>query len=838
LAWFSYRRGCLPLGFQADGEFDWSFTLRRQLLGAIGLLLLTAGCAEHSSTQIVVLMDTDYAVPGEVDRIRARVSKMVPTEGGSAEVETWAHVFSVSDGANNQPDTHDLPATFSVLPGGAASDLEVVIELDALAAGDGRVLVSRRVRTAFVTGEALLIRMLLYRACSEQICAAGESCGCAGATACTVPSCVDEAVSPDLLERIDNPGLLPSDAGIPVADAGMPDADLPGDGGTDPDSGVPDGGVINCEPPLLLCGMDCVNPQADPRYCGDCDTRCPSGFVCQTGMCMDPGDCRSNGVGCSGFAYCDDSTGECLPGCAEASQCTGEHEICDTPIHECVCGRDFERCEGLCVDTRIDPRYCGDCTRSCPPGDVCEAGVCDDPGDCRTNGMGCSGFTYCDQATGECLLGCEDDEQCVEDNEVCDTGTHDCVCANGFHRCGPVCASNDDVATCGDSCVPCPAPPNSTPMCEQQSCDFVCANDYERCDQMCCPTRCPPGQVLYDAACAKVHVQIADEAGNIGTFSAIALDAEASVYIAYYASSGKDLSVAAQKPDATWVRERPDGTDDVGMHASIAFDANGTLHVAYYNNSSKDLMLASKLASVGWRVEVIDDEGDVGEYASLAFDAVGNAHVGYYDSDNKDLMYATRQAGGAWAVQVVDENGDAGQFASLALDQSGRAHISYYDAGQKDLKHASRAMDGSWRTQVVASVGDVGKYTSLAFDPSGVAHISYYGESSKDLLYATVDDAGTWTSEPVESVGDVGTHSSLAFDDVGRARISYYDETSGDLKYALEVPGGWSIEVVDLGGDVGKYSSIAVDALGHAHIGYYDATNTNLKYALIAAPVP
>lgn len=782
-------------------------------------------------------MDTDYAVPGEVDGIRARVSKMVPNPGRSAEVETWTHVFSVSGGASNQSGIHDLPATFSVLPD-AGSDLEIMIEVVALASGDGRALVSRRVRTRFAPGEALLIRMLLYRACAEQVCAAGESCGCADATSCTAPSCVDETVSPDVLERIDNPGLLPSDAGIPVVDAGAPDGDLPDDGGPDSDGGVPDGSVINCEPPLLLCGMDCVNPQADPRYCGDCDTSCTSGFVCQMGMCMDPGDCRTNGVGCSGFTYCEESTGECLPGCAEASQCTGAHEVCDTSVHECVCARDFERCEGLCVDTQIDPRYCGDCTRSCPPGEVCEAGVCDDPGDCRTNGVGCSGFTYCDEATGECLFGCEDDEQCVEDNEVCDTGTHDCVCASGFHRCGPVCASNDDLNTCGDSCTPCPAPANATPICALQTCDFVCADDYERCNGMCCPTRCPPNQVLYDGACAKVHVQIADEAGNVGAFSAIALDAGGRAYIAHYASNGKDLSVAAQQPDATWVTERPDGRDDVGTHASIAFDVNDKVRVAYYNNSSKDLMLASKLATGGWAVEVVDDHGDVGRYASLALDAVGNPHVGYYDAVNKDLMYATRQAGGAWSVQVVDENGDVGQFASLALDQLGEPHISYYDADQRDLKHASRAMDGSWRTQIVASLGAVGQYNSLAFEPSGVAHITYYDESNGDLRYATQGDAGAWTSEPIQSAGEVGTHSSLAFDDVGRAHVSYYDETTGDLKYALQVPGGWSIEVVDFGGDVGKYSSIAVGADGHAHIGYYDVTNTNLKYALIAPPSP
>lgn len=485
LPWSSSRRGPVPPGFRAVREFDGRFALRRRLLCAIGPLLLTLGCAEHSSTQIVVLMDTDYAVPGEVDGIRARVSKMVPNAESSAEVETWTHVFSVSGGASNQSGTHDLPATFSVLPD-AGSDLEIMIEVVALASSDGRALVSRRVRTRFAPGETLLVRMLLYRACAKQVCAAGESCGCPDATSCMAPSCMDETVSPDVLERIDNPGLLPSDAGIPVVDAGVPDGNLPDDGGPDSDGGVPDGGVIDCEPPLLLCGTDCVNPQADPRYCGDCNTSCTSGFVCQMGICIDLGDCRTNGVGCSGFTYCEEGTGECLPGCAEASQCLGEHEVCDTSVHECVCARDFERCEGLCVDTQIDPRYCGDCTRSCPPGEVCEAGVCDDPGDCRTNDIGCSGLSYCDDATGDCLFGCDDNAQCTEANQICDMISHDCVCAPGFHRCGGTCASDLDVNTCGGSCSPCPAPPNSTPECNAGVCDFTCDADYERCGSACC----------------------------------------------------------------------------------------------------------------------------------------------------------------------------------------------------------------------------------------------------------------------------------------------------------------------------------------------------------------
>jgi hypothetical protein len=679
-------------------------------------------------------MDTDYGVPGEVDRIQARVSKMMDTGAGLEEVETWRNTFPVSDDALGQPGLYELPATFGVLPGESDVNEAIVIELQALGSGTDQALVSRRVTTGFVAGETRLIRMALYRACAEMVCPERETCGCPGAAACAEPTCVSAIVNPEELEPVSNPGVLPEDAGIPIPDAGVPDGS------------APDGGVISCEPPLTLCGMNCVNPQGDPRYCGDCETACPRGYVCEAGSCMDPGDCRMNGAGCSGF-------------------------------------------------------------------------------------------TYCDEATGECLRGCEADEQCVGGNEECDTVLHECVCEPGFHLCGAVCVDELDVSSCGDLCTPCSAPPNASPICDLGTCDFVCDETYVACGQLCCPTSCPPGQALYNGSCAEVHLQTVDETGTVGEFSSLALDVAGRAHIAYYANSGRDLGYSAQQVDDSWISQRPDGKDEVGKHSSIAVDPEGVLRIAYYNASQKNLMLATNWFAAIWTVQTVDDTDDVGEYASLAFDAGGDPHISYYDRNNKDLMYATRQGVGPWAIEAVDFEDDVGQHTSLALSPSGAVHISYYDSGGKNLKHASQTSDGSWRTQTVDSVGDVGKYTSLAFDPTGVPHISYYADTGRNLRFASADDMGAWTSQSVDSVGDVGKFTSLAFDARGGARISYYYESGRDLRHALKLPGEtWVLRTVDSVGDVGHYTSIVVDWLGQAHISYYDVTNSNLKYAIIAAP--
>jgi hypothetical protein len=810
-------------------------------LFAAALTVFGSSCADTTSTQLVVLMDTDYDVPAEVDRIRARVSKVLETEAGAEEVETWSRVFSV-DGDPTDAGQYALPATFAILPAAGDLDREIVIELEALANGSNQVLVARRVRTGFVPAEARLIRILIYRACADLSCPDGQSCGCAGGAACATPSCVDEWLPPQELETIDDPAVLPPNSEFPDgtgADGGVStDGSISSDdGGSEPDGSVDLDGGTECVPPLTPCDFECVNTDIDPRYCGDCSTVCPGGYVCEGGSCSDPGDCRTNELGCTGFTYCDEATGNCLRGCINDEQCIKDHELCDVDTHECVCSSEFERCAFDCVDTQNDPRFCGDCLISCPSGEVCEAGGCLDLGDCRTNGVGCAGFTYCDETTGDCLRGCEDNAQCTGDDQVCDTTAHECVCAPGFHSCGGACVSNLDVNTCGTSCTPCPVPPSATPTCDAGVCDFICSDNFEPCGDACCPISCPSGQVLFNQACASVHIQTADDQGNLGEYTSIALDAAEVPHIAYYAASGKNLFYSTRQTTVPWSRETADAPGNVGEYASLAFGPQGNPTVAYYESGDRDLKLATRQSNGSWTALIVDSEGDVGTYASLAFGPSGLAHVSYYDQTNKDLMLATRQSNGTWSVQTVDGQGDVGQYTSLAFDPEGLPHISYYDQTNKDLMLATRQSNGTWTVQTVADQGNVGQYSSLAFDPDGLARISYYDESNGDLALADEQTDGTWVLQAIDGQDDVGKHSSIAIDAAGLTHISYYDATNRDLKHAARRPGqGWKIQTVDSQGDVGRFCSIAVDAEGHAHISYYDATNTDLKYALVAAP--
>ena len=239
-----------------------------------------------------MLVDTDYEVPKEVDRIRAQVTKIAPDPTGTGATQTWDHVFAVSNDATRPPGAHALPATFGILPEGGDLDSEIVVQLDALPPGSETPVVTRRVRTGFVPGEARLVRMLLFEACADMACAGTQVCGCPDGVACAAPSCVDEWLAPDRLEPMDDPGALPFDSEFPapidppdasvpdasVPDASVPDASLPDASVPDaslPDASVPDGGVVECEAPLELCDTDCVDTRSDASHCGNCDTVCP-----------------------------------------------------------------------------------------------------------------------------------------------------------------------------------------------------------------------------------------------------------------------------------------------------------------------------------------------------------------------------------------------------------------------------------------------------------------------------------------------------------------------------------------------------------------------------------
>lgn len=174
-----------------------------------------AGCG-GSPSQIVVVVTTDLAIPGELRTVRARVG-----EPGCTGCE---REFRLTDGST------PMPFSFGIEPRGGDASRRVSLMVEGLGA-DGTPVVARSVRTGFVAGQTRMLEVHLSTACVGRLdCGTGRTC-IAGACA------VDE-ISPSDLPVV-QPGQELPDAG-PTPDGGERDAG-PTDSGTR-DSGPADAG--------------------------------------------------------------------------------------------------------------------------------------------------------------------------------------------------------------------------------------------------------------------------------------------------------------------------------------------------------------------------------------------------------------------------------------------------------------------------------------------------------------------------------------------------------------------------------------------------------------------
>lgn len=319
-----------------------------------------------------------------------------------------------------------------------------------------------------------------------------------------------------------------------------------------------------------------------------------------------------------------------------------------------------------------------------------------------------------------------------------------------------------------------------------------------------------------------------DSAGNVGSNSSIAVDANEKVHISYIDSTTGKLKYMTNVSGSwvTWIVGSASG------HAtSIAADANGKCHIVY-NDTNGDIKYATNATSDSGLTTTIETGAWSGLYGGndIAIDSNGNPHITYFKGVGL-LKYATKTSG-AWSTSVVinGKNGALpGYCTSIGLDSKNKIHISYYDDAAPDSIKYITNVSGSWVATTIDTIGlAAGWSTSLAVDSNDKVHISYYDPKNDALKYAT-NASGTWLTEIVDKRSGNVSSASLAIDKKNGNQVHMVYSSASGFMYATKSAGTWQISKIDESW-TGGGNSIAIGT-NSIHVSYQDGFNNDLKYA-------
>ncbi|WP_422843684.1 choice-of-anchor U domain-containing protein [Acidovorax sp. M2(2025)] len=315
-------------------------------------------------------------------------------------------------------------------------------------------------------------------------------------------------------------------------------------------------------------------------------------------------------------------------------------------------------------------------------------------------------------------------------------------------------------------------------------------------------------QILFcaDRQCSAATVKTLDlNAGAVGRYGSLVLNAAGHPVVSYYDSTGQRLKLAiCADPgcDAVTTVILDDSAADVGQYTSLQLSPAGNPMVSYWDVTNRDLKLAvcaDPMCSSVTTTVVDGSASVVGEYSSMQLNAAGNPVIAYLDGGAFSLKIATCNAPTCSAplIRTLDPGPFAGLYPSLRLDAAGNPVVAY--AGNSASKIV-QCQDATCTASTIhfldqTTVG-VGIYASLRLLSDGRPIASYFNSNGSDLRVASCVDVAcsAATVEVVASAGSIGYYSSLRL--VGdRPVIASHEGNNGDLMFSYKAPGVTSVSV-------------------------------------------
>ena len=278
--------------------------------------------------------------------------------------------------------------------------------------------------------------------------------------------------------------------------------------------------ACTCASGILNPSGYCVNPAAN-ETCNATKAN-PEGKPCPSGLaCRPTSDNKAYECVCakSWEVTCHDATSDyCVDPTSEHEHCGAPRDLACQPAPDyqcgpsqkcvnsnCECLPEFAACGNRCIDSSLDPDYCG------------AKGKCNqaDPGSADWQGKSCGAHAYCSKSQCLCEAGyimCQDhcispasDQFCgasqegaqcrlgtdctAENRKSCQNinGTYKCVCDSGYIECGGKCI---DPTTNSQFCGKLNSDPKHTTQCSE-----LTACNKQACVDGVCKDNCPDDQI-------------------------------------------------------------------------------------------------------------------------------------------------------------------------------------------------------------------------------------------------------------------------------------------------------------------------------------------------------